>query len=152
MTAGCRSIKYVPVERVTHTTDTIERVVRVIESDTIREKEYISELHYDSVAPILDSLNRVIGFDRYHFREVTKMNDRERKSLLATIDSLRKARVDSVYVEKPYPVEVTKEVNHKQTFWQRFRQGIVDGCIAILIVGAMVLSLRRIYRNRKSNS
>lgn len=100
------------------------------------ERVYESDTRYDSVAPILDSLNRVIGWDRYHFRERTKMADTERRRLMSVIDSLRTARNDTVYKERQIPVEVEriKEVARPLRWWQRALQWIGAAALALLAV------------------
>lgn len=102
---GCSRKVYVPVEKRESHTDTLyQERVRVDSVHSI-ERIYESDTRYDSIAPILDSLNRVIGWDRWHFRESTKLNDREKARLQSLADSLRAVRMDSIDRPVPYPVE-----------------------------------------------
>lgn len=136
--ASCTRKIYVPVENtdIRHTTDTVTRFLTVKDTAISIERVYESDTRYDSVAPILDSLNRVIGWDRYHFRERTKMADSERLRLMSVIDSLRTARNDTVYKERQIPVEVerVKEVGRPLRWWQRALQWIGAAALALLAV------------------
>ncbi|WP_290456561.1 hypothetical protein [Muribaculum intestinale] len=136
--ASCTRKIYVPVENtdIRHTTDTVTRYLTVNDTAVSFERVYESDTRYDSVAPILDSLNRVIGWDRYHFRERTKMADTERRRLMSVIDSLRTARNDTVYKERQIPVEVEriKEVARPLRWWQRALQWIGAAALALLAV------------------
>lgn len=93
---GCTRKVYVPVERVVAHTDTLYRSRLRVDTLRMVERVYEADFCYDSIAPILDSLNRVIGWDRYHFRELTKKDSREIERLQAVIDSLRAVKRDSV--------------------------------------------------------
>lgn len=136
--ASCTRKIYVPVENtdIRHTTDTVTRYLTVNDTAVSFERVYETDTRYDSVAPILDSLNRVIGWDRYHFRERTKMADTERRRLMSVIDSLRTARNDTVYKERQIPVEVEriKEVARPLRWWQRALQWIGAAALALLAV------------------
>ena len=136
--ASCTRKIYVPVENtdIRHTTDTVTRYLTVNDTAVSFERVYESDTRYDSVAPILDSLNRVIGWDRYHFRERTNMADTERRRLMSVIDSLRTARNDTVYKERQIPVEVEriKEVARPLRWWQRALQWIGAAALALLAV------------------
>lgn len=72
---SCSRKVYVPVESVreTRVTDTVTRFRTLVITDTVLQRIKETDLRYDSVAPILDSLNNVIGWGRWHFRERTKM-------------------------------------------------------------------------------
>lgn len=140
--ASCTRKIYVPVENtdIQHTTDTVTRYLTVNDTAVSFERVYESDTRYDSVAPILDSLNRVIGWNRYHFRERTKMADTERKRLMSVIDSLRAVHVDTVYKERQIPVEVerVKEVARPLCWWQRALQWIGAAALAVMVVAVGV--------------
>lgn len=143
---GCTKTVYLPAESTALRADTVRQIIRHAATDTIREKEYVHDTRYDSVAPILDSLNRVIGWDRYHFRETTRMSDRERSRLLARIDSLKQSRTDSVYIERPYPVEKIVEVERKRGWWETlllYAAGMM--LIAVSVIAAWS------FRDKKRN-
>lgn len=116
---SCSRKVYVPVESKTETrvTDTVTRFRTLVITDTVLQRIKETDLRYDSVAPILDSLNNVIGWERWHFRERTKMADSERQRLMAVNDSLRRVKADTVRIERAVPYEVPR----KLTPWQGFR-------------------------------
>lgn len=130
LATGCTRKVYVPVENTTVKTDTVTHYINNTDSVTVIERVYESDTRYDSIAPILDSLNRVIGWDRYHFRESTKKDSREMQRMQALVDSLKAVKRDSV--EKPvlYPVE--RELSR----WERAKMDF--GGMAI---GALVIAL-----------
>ncbi|MCM1369859.1 MAG: hypothetical protein NC204_05745 [Candidatus Amulumruptor caecigallinarius] len=114
---SCTKRVYVPVETVSVRTDTV--IVRQTKADSVRVSEHTEmyDTQRDSVAPIMDSLNRVIGIERWHWRETVRTNDTERARLMARIDSLKEVKIDSVMVERPIVVEKIKEVNRLH-WWQ----------------------------------
>lgn len=129
---GCTRKVYVPVERVVAHTDTLyQSRLRV---DTLRmiERVYEADFRYDSIAPILDSLNRVIGWDRYHFRELTKKDSREIERLQAVIDSLRAVKRDSVDRPVPYPVE------RELTRWEQVKMDAGGFALSLLAAVAVM--------------
>lgn len=125
---GCQSTRYVPVESEKWHTDTVTHYLSGTDSVIVIERVYEGDRRYDSIAPILDSLNRVIGWDRYHFREVTKMSEAERTRLTAIIDSLRAVSADTVRVQVPYPVE--RRLNK----WEQTKQDVGGYAIVALAV------------------
>lgn len=133
---GCSRKVYVPVEKRESHTDTLyQERVRVDSVHSI-ERIYERGTRYDSIAPILDSLDRVIGWDRYHFREVTKMNDREVNRLQSLVDSLRALRVDSIDRPVPYPVE--RELSRREKIKMDFG-GLGFVLLGVAAAGASVL-------------
>lgn len=141
---SCTSTRYVPVESEKWHTDTVIHYIGDIDSVTVIERVYEGDRRYDSIAPILDSLNRVIGWDRYHFREVTKMYEAERTRLTAIIDSLRAISADTVRVPVPYPVE------RKLNKWEQTKQDVGGYAIVILavVVCVAVVWIARRFRRR----
>lgn len=140
--SSCSRKVYVPIENTVLRTDTVTRHINNTDSVTVIERIYESDTRYDSVAPILDSLNRVIGWDRYHFRESTKKDSREIERLRSLVDSLRSARVDSMVKQVPYPVERTL------SRWEQTKMdlgGIAIGGFAIAVCMAVVWLARK-YR------
>ena len=133
---------YVPTEKHFWHTDTLTRYITATDSVTVIERVYESDTRYDSIAPILDSLNRVIGWDRYHFRGRTKMMEAECQRLMAVIDSLRNVKADTVRekVRVPYPVE------RKLTAWEQVKQdagGWALAAVGILAVAVAWLAKRQ---------
>lgn len=98
MLGGCTTTKvvYVPTETASVRTDSAYRSV------------YIDRLIIER-----DTVNTYTKGDTV-FREVTKWRVRE----VAKTDTVFRSKTDSVYVEKPYPVEVVKEVERKLKWWQ----------------------------------
>lgn len=144
---GCTRKVYVPVENTVMRTDTVTHYISNTDSVTVIERIYESDTRYDSIAPILDSLNRVIGWDRYHFRETTKMDSREIQRLQSLVDSLRAVKRDSVDRPVPYPVE------RELTRWEKTKMdagGIAIGAGTALLVAviALLIWLIKIKRRR----
>lgn len=130
-----------PPETVVRT-DTVTRVLSSGDTVRIIERVYESDSRFDSIAPILDSLNRVIGWDRYHFRKVTKLDARLLEHLQSLVDSLRAVRQDSVSVPVPYPVEKKVCVEKKLSTWQQFRISAFWP-LAAALMAAMAYIFRR---------
>ncbi|MDE6272911.1 MAG: hypothetical protein K2M31_07885 [Muribaculaceae bacterium] len=135
---GCRSVRteYIPVESTVVRTDTIHHTRNVIERDTVIRIERIAESRLDSIAPILDSIGRMIGFDRWHIIDRSASLQESNSRLLAVIDSLKSQGVRSEVKLKPYPVEKIVEIN-RLYWWQKALMGvgIVAGigiCIAVV--------------------
>jgi len=141
---GCSRKVYVPVEHSVIRTDTVTHYINDHDSITVIERIYESDTRYDSIAPMLDSLGRVIGWDRYHFRERTKKDEREIRELRALVDSLResKAKVDSV----PYPVEVPVEVERKISGWERFVNALGHCMLGAIFCAIMYVGVRLIRK------
>ncbi len=136
LSIGCTRRIYVPTERVVTRTDTVYQSRLRVDTMRLTERVYEADFRYDSIAPILDSLNRVIGWDRYHFRGLTIMNEREIRRLQSQVDSLRAVKQDSVYVSVPVPVE------RELTKWERVR---MDAGGFIICLGAVVALMGAIY-------
>ena len=132
--------QYIPRESVTLRTDTVYSVKVRVDSVKSVERIFESDNRHDSVAPILDSLNRVIGWDRYHFREVTKKDSREIRRLQSLVDSLKSSRVDSVEKPVPYPVErpLTKWEQTKMDFG-----GFALGGVAVVLCIAVAWLIKK---------
>lgn len=147
LSGGCTRKIYVPTERVVTHTDTLYQSRLRIDTMRTIERVYEADFRYDSIAPILDSLNNVIGWDRYHFRESTKMNEREIRRLQSQVDSLRAVKQDSVYVRVPVPVE------RELTKWEHVRMdaGGFTICLgaAVALMGAIALVIKWIVRKKR---
>ncbi len=103
---GCTTTRYVPVERVTHHTDTVRELAVRIDSMTVR----------DSVAVYMS------GDTVY----MTKWRDRFRYS--ERIDTVYQSVADSIRVPQPYPVE------RKLTKWEQVKQDAGGWAMAALTV------------------
>lgn len=120
--SGCKSIQYVPVEKV----------VTEYKTNTVHDSVYLEVLKHDSV--VIEKLGDTVYVNKWH----TQYKDRWRE--IIQIDTLIK--VDSIQV--PYPVE------RKLTRWEKTKMdigGIAIGmCIAILliiIIGFIVKAYRK---------
>lgn len=129
---GCSKKTYAPKESVTHTTDTVIKVEHILERDTVRESERIYIERRDSIAPILDSLGRMIGQDRWHIIHERNESSRELSRLRAALDSLTAVKSEQTLIREPYPVVQVQEVNRLK-WWQKILQGVGVIC---LIAGA----------------
>lgn len=115
---GCTTTKYVPVERVTHHTDTLYRSRLRVDSVIMR----------DSVAVVQrgDTVFVEKYRDRWHTREKT--------------DTVYQAVADSIRVPQPYPVE------RKLTAWEQVKQdagGWALAAVAVLAVAVAWLAKRK---------
>lgn len=139
--AGCSRKVYVPVESARIERDTLFCRQVSVERDTLVVRERSVESCRDSVAPLLDSLGRVIGYDRWHFVERRSHTDERRLRQLATLDSVHDSSASSEVMRQPYPVEVPVEVNRLH-LWQKFliALGLVFG------IGASIRVVMRINR------
>lgn len=141
LSGGCARTVYVPQERVVSRTDTVTRYLTVTDTAMSVVRVYESDTRYDSIAPILDSLNRVTGWDRYHFRERTKMDEREKSRMQAVIDSLRNVRADTVTERIPCPVE------RKLTRWEQTKQDVggmaIGGLCAVTLAAIIIWIIKR---------
>lgn len=143
---SCTRKVYVPVQSTIHHIDTIHSTRHT--TDTIRDIRHIYERDYrlDSIAPILDSLGRVIGWDRHHFRELTKMDQQLIARMQATIDSLQQIAADTIYRELPVPADNIQHSTSKITkvpFYYRLLSAI--GVIS-LFAGSLILLARYLKR------
>lgn len=137
---SCTRKVYVPVQSTIHRVDTIHSTRHT--TDAIRDIRHIYERDYrlDSIAPILDSLGRVTGWDRHHFRELTKIDQQLIARMQATIDSLQQIKADTIYRE--VPVHADNNIQHstskitKVPFYHRFLSAI--GVIS-LFAGSLIL-------------
>ena len=123
LTAGCSSVRYVPVETIRRDSVYITqiRIDSVVDRDSIYIKEWAKE---DTV--FIDKV-------KWKFR------DRWRQ----TVDTLQVVRVDSVQV--PYPVEM------KLNKWQSFKQDVGGLAIGLVLSAVIVFAVWWLIRRRQSN-
>lgn len=129
---GCT--KYIPVETVRHNTDTVVHLQTKEIHDTLFSETYVNVFNRDSIVPILDSLNRVIGYEKWHYRVLDKSSSKERVKLLQQIDSLRKVKNDSIVVTKERTVIKTKEIEKKLSWLQKWLMYIGGASIIYICV------------------
>ena len=146
LSSGCTRRMYVPVESVSVRTDTVTQFNKVVERDTITRIERIVESRVDSIAPILDSIGRMIGYDRWHIIDRTYSLEETNARLTATIDSLKSVKQDSVKIKESYPVE--RDLSR----WEKVKMdfgGMAMGASGVLIVALIVVAWIVVSRRRK---
>jgi hypothetical protein len=119
--SGCKSIQYVPVEKV----------VTEYKTNTVHDSVYLEVLKHDSV--VIEKLGDTVYVNKWHIQ----YKDRWREVL--KIDTFIK--VDSVQV--PYPIE------KKLTKWEKIKMdmgGIAIGACLCLIILIVISFLVRAYR------
>ncbi|MBD5294846.1 MAG: hypothetical protein HDS25_00800 [Bacteroides sp.] len=143
---GCSSIKreYIPMEYTVIRTDTVLHTQRLIERDTVKILERIIEQRTDSVAPILDSLGRMVGFDRWHIIDRSASLNETNSRLRAENDSLRAQGVINEASRTPYPVEVPVVTNVLH-WWQKALIRI--GITGLITIGLIIA----VWIRRRSN-
>ena len=121
--SGCKSIQYVPVERV----------VTEYKTNTVHDSVYLEVLKHDSV--IVEKLGDTVVISKWHTLYKDKLKE------VIRIDTLIK--IDSVQV--PYPVE------RKLTKWEQTKMnvggvsiGICIAFVAIMIIVFLVKAYRKI--------
>jgi hypothetical protein len=119
--SGCKSIQYVPVEKV----------ITEYKTNTVHDSVYLEVLKHDSV--VIEKLGDTVYINKWH----TQYKDRWREKFKT--DTFIK--VDSIQV--PYPVE------RKLTKWENLKMdagGIAIGtCIAFVLI-VIIYFLIRAYR------
>lgn len=150
---GCRSTspRYIPMETTVIRTDTLRQTEIILRTDSIRHTERIYETRLDSIAPILDSTGRMVGFDRWHIIDRSTSLNESNRQLLARLDSIRQQSNASLYVSEPYPVEIPSTTNILR-WWQKVLIGIGLLSLIFLLLLAGGLLLSRKLRENKSTS
>lgn len=141
LTGGCSRRVYLPVESVSERIDTIHHREVILEHDTFTRIERVKESRLDSIAPILDSAGKMIGYDRWHIIDRSFWLEERNARLMAMIDSLREERIASDIVSEPYPVEVVREVNRLR-WWQKGLMWIGAIGLAFLALGGIYLKMK----------
>lgn len=121
--ASCTRTVYIPTESTAVRTDTdsLTRLIRVLieNNSSKKEKETLYVLQNREVTlnengdTIKDKTDTFVNHDR--------QLEEENRQLRIENDSLRRlqSRTDSVYIEKPYPVEVVREVAKPLSWWEK---------------------------------
>ena len=136
---SCTRTQYVPVESkaVSLSADSLERMIRAMAMGLVQtehsQRVSLVEKAVYTLNEAGDTIHTLIERERdtsteWHTKEAY---------YLSVIDSLKQktSRVDSVYIEKPVPVEVVKEVNVLR-WWQKGLCWI--GGIAIFAILAFI--------------
>ena len=117
--SGCTTTKYVPVPE--YHTDTLRQVTVRHDSVMVHDSIHITEK------------GDTVRIERWH----TRYRDRWRT------DTIYQSKRDSI----PYPVEVTKEVPAKLTWWQQTRLHLANILLyGLLIVGIIYVGKKHIKR------
>lgn len=119
LSGGCTRKVYVPTEHIVYSTDTVyEAALRI---DSVIQR--------DSIA-VIQKGDTVL---------ITKYRDRYR--VKQRTDTVYKAKVDSVYIREPYPIErkLTKWEQTKMDFGGMF----LGGLIAVLVAAVIVWIVKR---------
>jgi hypothetical protein len=120
---SCKSVQYVPVEKV----------VTEYKTNTVHDSVYLEVLKHDSV--VIEKLGDTVYINKWH----TLYKDRWRENI--QIDTLIKT--DSIQV--PYPVE------RKLTKWEKIKMdagGISIGVCIALVLMIIIYFIVRVYRRR----
>lgn len=132
----CCCTKRLPTHTVTHSSDTITLHRQRYAYDTIRELQYITLIQRDSIAPVVDSTQRVVAYDRWHYRTLTLSHDQDRASKSTHTDTIRKSSQHSVSTAPP------ASARRNLAGWQRFTSTV--GIITLILI-----PLYTLYRLRK---
>lgn len=98
LSGGCsRKVVYVPTESATLRVDTLREISARVDSVWVK----------DSVS--LRTSGDTVFLERW----------RDRYKYVGRVDTVYKARVDSIRIREPFPVEVVKEVEKKLSWWQK---------------------------------
>ena len=117
--SGCTTTKYVPVPE--YHTDTLRQVTVRHDSVMVHDSIHVSDK------------GDTVRIERWH----TQYRDRWRT------DTIYQSKRDSI----PYPVEVTKEVPAKLTWWQQTRLHLANILLyGLLIVGIIYVGKKHIKR------
>lgn len=145
---GCSSsrpeVRYLTETSVEIVHDTLIDVRTLTLRDTVSIERERYEERRDSVAPILDSLNRMVGLERWHWQTVYESSSEERARYESQLDSLRAVIDTASAIREPYPVEVPVEVN-RLYWWQKMLMTVGTIAIAALLAWLAVGIYRRFH-------
>lgn len=131
---GCSRTRYIPVyeESVRIRTDTVLKYIRdsAVTSSMLREREFM-EIR-DSIVPVVDSLGRVVAYDRWHWRTARSNMQSDTKRSASHKDSTSRvdARIDTLV--KQIAVEAHQSAGKEKKdglhWWQKVLMvlGIVE--------------------------
>ena len=139
--ASCTKTVYVPVETVTVRTDTdslARLVTRLVETNSSRSERETLYVFRDREVTLNEN-GDTVREKTSTFTDRSRELETENRLLRQENDSLRhaKSRTDSVYVEKPVPVEVVKEVERKRGWWETAL--LWAGGIALMTLGFLLI-------------
>ena len=137
---GCSRKTAPVVVRETHTTlstDSLTHLIKMMMSAHSSQREKETVYVYDKTTYTVNENGDTTGTEHDRVTERNHEWESEKRYYLHVIDSLKnvKSRVDSVYVEKPYPVEKIVEVERKRRWWETaliWCGGFIIGAVAAL--------------------
>ena len=121
------------IDRYVHDTIRVDNLTQIL--DSIRES--VIESRRDCVVIVKDTTGNVINTSQWHFRDTNKELSHERTKVDSTayyrsvIDSLRRIKNDSVYIEKV--------IEKQLSLWDRMK--VKFGGLAFIIVAATIIYL-----------
>ena len=121
------------VDRYVHDTIRLANLTQII--DSIRES--VIESRRDCVVIVKDTAGNVINTSQWHFRDTSKELSHESTKVDSTayyrsiVDSLRRIKNDSVYIEKV--------IEKQLSLWDRMK--VKFGGLAFIIVAATIIYL-----------
>lgn len=106
---SCKSVQYIPMEKIKHDSIYISKTDTLKVTHTIKEKEYVTVK--DSSSVVLDEQGKVLKQEIWHNKTIIRQMS----------DSLEyyKAKCDSLYAEKQKTIEVPVEIEKPLTTWQK---------------------------------
>lgn len=123
--ASCRSVRYVPVEKVSVKTEYIHSSDTILQVDTIEHFSNTIIREVDSVA-LAEMGIRLDGMKKAWLIEKNNL-ERQLSNMSASSSNIVE-RVDSVFVPQPFPVE--KELS----LWEKIKLKFFDIVVFVLIV------------------
>ena len=127
------TVKTEYIDRFIHDTIRLDNLTQII--DSIRES--VIESRRDCVVIVKDTAGNVINSSQWHFRDTSKELSHESTKVDSTayyrsiVDSLRRIKNDSVYVEKV--------IEKQLSLWDRMK--VKFGGLAFIIVAATIIYL-----------
>lgn len=133
---SCRSCPQADGSSVTLASDTVREIRTVYVTRNLSDSVSSAVSIRDSVAPRLDSLGRVVGFDSWHFRDRTLFSRQSRNEESLTADTVWRDRVRTR--------TVTKTVNRpaKTPVWVA-----VLACFGVAFVVTTGMDIVKTFRN-----
>lgn len=101
----CSCSRKVYTEQILRT-DTVVQIRREVSRDTVRISERVVAEVRDSIAPVVDSMGRVVAWDRWHWRTLSADKDNHTASVANVNDSTKSGRtlIRQSVVTKATPV------------------------------------------------
>lgn len=133
---SCRSCQQTESSSVSLASDTVREIRTVYVTRNLSDSVRSSVSIRDSVAPRIDSLGRVVGFDSWHFRDRTLFSSRSRDDATASVDTVIRDRI------KVRTVTKTRNVPAKTPVWVA-----VLACFGVAFVVTTGMDIVKTFRN-----